>query len=79
MIKSTSPSWVASSPSCSRPPPDESETAAGGNPHAASDSPTSPASTPFEVSAALDPRSTTAFPLFRQSAAASMVTFGRAS
>ena len=74
----TSPSWVASSPSCSR-PPDSSETAAGGNPHAASDSPTRPASTPFEVSAALDPRSTTALPLFRQSAAASMVTFGRAS
>jgi hypothetical protein len=33
----------------------------------------------FEVSALEDPRSTAALPLLRQRAAASIVTFGRAS
>ena len=40
---------------------------------------TSAASAALEVSALLEPRSTTALPLLRQSAAASIVTFGRAS
>ena len=37
------------------------------------------ASTAFEAAALLEPRSTAALPLFRQSAAASIVTLGRAS
>ena len=73
MIRSTTPSWPASSASCSR-PPDTSETAPSGNSGA-----TIEASTAFEWAAEEDPRSTIALPDFRHSAAASTVTFGRAS
>ena len=79
MIRSTSPSWVASSSSCSWPPPESSETEAAGSSAAASASAISPARKALELSALLEPRSTAALPLFRQSAAASIVTFGRAS
>ncbi len=73
MIRSTTPSWVASSASCSRPPV-SSATAPSGNSGA-----TIEASTALECAAAAEPRSTTALPDFSASAAASTVTFGRDS
>ena len=73
MIRSTTPSWPASSASCSR-PPETSETAPSGNSGA-----TIEASTALECAAEDEPRSTIALPDFRHSAAASTVTFGRAS
>ena len=55
MIRSTSPSAVASSASCSCPPPESSETDAAGSSAAASASPSSPARKAFELSALLEP------------------------
>ena len=72
MIRSTTPSWVASSASCSRPPV-SSATAPSGS------GATIEASTALECAAAAEPRSTTALPDFSASAAASTVTFGRDS
>jgi hypothetical protein len=73
MIRSTTPSWPASSASCSR-PPETSETAPSGN-----SAETIEASTALECAAEDEPRSTIALPDFRHRAAASTVTFGRAS
>ena len=79
MMRSTTPVWVASSASSSRPPPATSASAPAGSPAASAASPAIAASTAFECAAVEDPRSTTALPDFRHSAAASIVTFGRAS
>ena len=78
-MRSTSPSWVASSASSSRPPPATSETAPSGRPAAVAASRATAASTALEWAALDEPRSTIALPDFRHSAVASMVTFGRAS
>jgi hypothetical protein len=79
MIRSTSSSWVASSRSSSRPPPETIEIAASGRPAPAAAARATSASTAFECAAVEDPRSTIALPDFRQSAEQSIVTFGRAS
>ena len=79
MIRSTTPVWVASSASSSRPPPAISPSDPSGRPARVAASPATAASAAFECAAELDPRRTIAFPDFRHSAAASMVTFGRAS
>ena len=55
MIRSTSPSWVASSSSCSWPPPESSETEAAGSSAAASASAIRPARKALELSALLEP------------------------
>ena len=75
ITRSTSPFCVASSASSSR-PPRKSVTAPSGRPEASA---ATRASTSFECAAEDDPRSTIAFPDFRHSAVASIVTFGRAS
>ncbi len=79
MIRSTTPSWVASSASSSRPPPATSDTDPAGRPDPRAASAAIPARTALECAADEDPRRTHAFPDFRQSTAASIVTFGRAS
>ena len=79
MIRSTTPSWVASSASSSRPPPATSAERAVREARAAAASRAIRASTAFECAADDEPRSSTALPDFRHSAAASIVTFGRAS
>ena len=79
MIRSTTPVWVASSASSSRPPPATSDSAPAGSPADSAAAAATDASTAFECAAELDPRSTIALPDFRHSAAASMVTLGRAS
>ncbi len=79
MIRSTTPSWPASSASSSRPPPDTSDSEPAGSPAASTASIATRASTSLEWVALEDPRSTTALPDFSASAAASIVTFGRAS
>ena len=79
MIRSTTPSWPASSASSSRPPPATSASAPAGRPAASAASDATAASTAFECAADEEPRSTIALPDFSASAAASIVTFGRAS
>ena len=79
MIRSTTPSWVASSASSSRPPPATSDTDPAGSPAPSAACAAIPASTALECAADDEPRSTQAFPDFRHSTAASIVTFGRAS
>ncbi len=79
MMRSTTPSWPASSASSSRPPPATSDSAPAGRPAASAASIATRASTAFEWAADEEPRSTIALPDFRASAAASIVTFGRAS
>ena len=79
MIKSITPDWVASSESSSWPPPATSAITPSGSPAESPASIATEASTAFECAAIEDPRKTTAFPDFRHSAAASIVTFGRAS
>ena len=79
MIRSTTPSWPASSASSSRPPPPTSDRAPAGSPAAVAASTATRASTSLECAAIEEPRSTTALPDFSASAAASIVTFGRAS
>ena len=79
MIRSTTPSWVASSRSSSRSPPATIEIAPSGTPAPAAASEATCASTAFECAAVDDPRSTIALPDLRQSAEQSTVTFGRAS
>ena len=79
MIRSTTPSCVASSASSSRPPPATSAIAPSGTPAAVAASAAIAASTALECVADDEPRSTIALPDFRHSAAASIVTFGRAS
>ena len=79
MIRSTTPVWVASSPSSSRPPPATSDSDPSGRPAVTAASAATLARTALECAAELDPRSTIALPDFRHSAAASIVTFGRAS
>ena len=79
MIRSTTPSWVASSASSSRPPPATSPIAPAGTPAPSAASAAIAARTALECAADEDPRSTIALPDFRHSAAASIVTFGRAS
>ncbi len=79
MIRSTTPSCVASSASSSRPPPATSETEPAGSPAPSAACAAMPASTALECAADEDPRRTHAFPDFRHSTAASIVTFGRAS
>ena len=74
MIRSTSSSWVASSASSSRPPPATRPIAPSGACSAAI-----AARIALECAALDEPRSTIALPDFKQSAAASIVTFGRAS
>ena len=79
MIRSTTPVCVASSASSSRPPPATSVTAPSGRPASDAASPATAARTALECAALDEPRSTIALPDFRHSAAASIVTFGRAS
>ena len=79
MIRSTTPSSCASSVSSSRPPPATSASAPAGSPAPSAASRAIRASTALECAADDDPRSSTALPDFRHSAAASIVTFGRAS
>ena len=79
MIRSTTPSWPASSASSSRPPPATSASAPTGRPAPSAASRATVGSTAFECSAAEEPRSTIALPDLRQRAAASIVTFGLAS
>ena len=79
MIRSTTPSWVASSRSSSRSPPATIEIAPSGTPAPAAASEATCASTVFEWAAVEDPRSTIALPDFRHSAEQSTVTLGRAS
>ncbi len=79
IMRSTTPSWAPSSASSSRPPPATSASAPAGSPAASPASRAIPASTELECAAEEEPRSTTALPDFRHSAAASIVTFGRAS
>ena len=79
MMRSTTPFWVASSASSSRPPPATRAIAPSGRPADSAASAAMPASTAFEWAADEEPRSTIALPDFRHSAAASIVTFGRAS
>ena len=70
---------MANSESSSCPPPATSAIAPSGNPAANPASTATSARTAFDAAAIDDPRSTIALPDFRQSAAASIVTFGRAS
>ena len=79
MIRSTVSPWVASSASSSRPPPATMLTQPSGSPAATADSAAIWASAALEYAAEEDPRRTIALPDFRHSAAASMVTLGRAS
>ena len=79
MIRSTTPSCVASWRSSSRSPPLTIEIAPSGSPAHWTALAATCASTAFECAAVEDPRSTIAFPDFRQSAEQSTVTFGRAS
>ena len=79
MIRSTTPACVASSASSSRPPPATRAIAPVGRPAAVAASAATAASTALECAAELEPRRTTALPDVRHSAAASMVTLGRAS
>ena len=79
MIRSTTPSWVASWRSSSRSPPATSEMAAAGTPADATAAAATWASTAFELAAIDEPRSTIALPDLRHSAEQSIVTFGRAS
>ena len=79
MIRSTTPSCVASSASSSRPPPATRDSDPAGRPAASAASAATAASTAFECVADEEPRSTIALPDFSASAAASIVTFGRAS
>ena len=78
-IRSTSPVCVASSAISSRPDPETSPRASSGSPTPATADAARPARIALEREAALEPLSTIALPAFRQSAAASIVTFGRAS
>ena len=79
MMRSTTPSWVASSASSSRPPPATRTIAPAGTPAPTAACAATAASTALECAADDEPRSTMALPDFRHRAAASMVTFGRAS
>ena len=79
MIRSTTPSWVASSRSSSRSPPVTIEIAPSGTPAHCTAPAATCASTALECAAVDDPRSTIALPDFRHSAEQSTVTFGRAS
>ena len=79
MIRSTTPVWVASSASSDRSPPSSRASAPAGRPAAVAAWTATAPSTALECAAELEPRSTTALPDFRHRAAASMVTFGRAS
>ena len=79
MMRSTTPSWVASSASSSRPPPATSASDPAGRPADSAASAATDASTAFEWVADDEPRSTIALPDLSASAAASIVTFGRAS
>jgi hypothetical protein len=79
MIKSTLPCCVASSASSPRPPPATRLTQPSGSPAATAASPAICASVAFECIAEEEPRSTIALPDFKHSAAASIVTLGRAS
>ena len=73
------PSSCASSVSSSRPPPATSASAPAGKPAPTAASRAIRARTALECAAEDEPRSSTALPDFRHSAAASIVTFGRAS
>ena len=79
MIRSTLSRWVASSASSSRPPPATRLTQPSGSPAATAASEAICASAALECAAEEEPRSTIALPDFRHRAAASIVTFGRAS
>ena len=79
MIRSTVSFCVASSASSSRPPPATRLTQPSGSPAATAASAAIWASAALECVAEEDPRRTIALPDFKHSAAASIVTFGRAS
>ena len=79
MIRSTTPAWVASSASSSRPPPATSDIEPAGRPAPSAARAAIAASTALEWAAEDEPRRTIALPDFRHRAAASIVTFGRAS
>ena len=79
MMRSTTPFWVASSASSSRPPPATRTIAPSGMPALSAASAAMDARTALECAADDEPRSTIALPDFRHSAAASIVTLGRAS
>src|SRR3954451_242338 len=79
MMRSTTPVWVASSASSSRPPPATRTIAPSGTPADSAASLAIEARTAFEWAADDEPRSTIALPDLRHRAAASIVTFGRAS
>ena len=78
-MRSTTPVWVASSASSSRPPPATSEIVSCGRPLASAACAAVAARIALECAAVLEPRRTIALPDFRHRAAASMVTLGRAS
>ena len=79
MIRSTTPSWVASCSSSERSPPPTIEIASPGRPASAIASRATAARAPLECAAIDEPRSTIALPDLMQSAEQSIVTFGRAS
>ena len=79
MIRSTTPSWVASCSSSERSPPPTIEMASPGSPASAIASRATAASAAFELAAIDEPRRTMAFPDLMHSAEQSIVTFGRAS
>ena len=79
MIRSITPSCVASCRSSSRSPPLTIEIAPSGTPAERIAAAATWASTAFECEAVDEPRSTIALPDLRQSAEQSIVTFGRAS
>ena len=79
MIRSTTPSWVASWRSSSRSPPVTSEIAPAGSPASSTADAATWASAALELAAIEEPRSTIALPDLMHSAEQSMVTFGRAS
>ena len=77
MIRSTTPSWRRELGELVAPAAGDEADRALGRPRIASAA--IAASTAFECAAIDEPRSTIALPDFRHSAAASIVTFGRAS
>ena len=79
MIRSTTPSWPAELGELLAAAAGDERQRARRQPVASAASRATAASTALECAADDEPRSTIALPDFRQSAAASIVTFGRAS
>ncbi len=78
-MRSTYRSQVIRTSTASRSATSMNPSASGGSPAFSSPLARIAAMTPFDSSASRPPRSTQAFPLLTQSAAASAVTFGRLS